>query len=71
MKANTPTLLWCVPIDPDFTWYVQANSRDDAEVFYMQLILQGRVRRPVYRIVCQFKVEQHDQRPDQISFAIH
>jgi hypothetical protein len=71
MNPRAPTSILCITANVADDWYVQGRDRAEAELTYCQLILQGRVRPPLYRVVVQFRVEQHRQLPHQLSYAIN
>jgi hypothetical protein len=60
MKAHAPTIILCYPADPAECWFAQGDSRAIAERTYLAAIAQERARPPLYRIICQFKVDQHE-----------
>jgi hypothetical protein len=68
MKAYAPTVVVCFTADPDDNWFVKAPTRIDAEALYLRLIAEEKVRPPLYRVICQAKIDQHDGFP---SDAIH
>ena len=60
MKAHAPTIILCYPADQADWWFTQGNTRAIAERTYLTAIHQNKARPPLYRIICQFKVDQHE-----------
>ena len=60
MKNHAPTIILCYTADPADSWFVQANTRGIAEGTYLSAIAQEKAKPPLYRIVCQYKVDQYE-----------
>jgi hypothetical protein len=60
MKAHQPTIILCYPADEADWWFTQGNTRAIAERTYLMAIARDKARPPLYRIICQFKVDQHE-----------
>lgn len=69
MKAHAPTTILCITANPRDHWQAFGPDRFVAEVQYMNAIVTGAQRPPLYRVVVQFKTDQHD-RPDVLT-AVH
>ena len=67
MKAHAPTIILCYPADPAELWFAQGDTRAIAERTYLT---HERAKPPLYRIICQFKVDQHEAYAPQ-SALIH
>lgn len=70
MKASAPTRIYCQTADPADNWIVQAASRRDAEMFYMNAIVTGKRPPPMVRFIAQLKVDQADYTTSP-SLAVH
>jgi hypothetical protein len=59
-----------LPGDRADWWFAQGDTRAIAERTYLAAIAQEKKRPPLYRIICQFKVDQHEAYAPQ-SAKIH
>jgi hypothetical protein len=60
MKNHAPTIILCYPAKRTKWWFAQGDTRAIAERTYLAAIAQERAKPPLYRIICQFKVDQHE-----------
>ena len=68
MKAHAPTIILCYPADQADWWFAQGDARAIAERTYLTAIHQNKARPPLYRIICQFKVDQHEAYVPQSAY---
>ena len=69
MNPRAYTVIHCVT-PAGVVWQAVGNSRDEAESFYKVGIAEVAPPR-LYRVVAQYKVDQHNQFDHQRSFVIH
>ena len=69
MNPRAYTVIHCVT-PAGVVWQAVGQSRDEAETYY-KLGLEQVAPPQLYRIVAQYKVDQHDQFDHQRSFVIH
>jgi hypothetical protein len=60
MKNHVPTIILCFPADPAESWFARGDTRGIAEGTYLSAIAQEKAKPPLYRIVCQYKVDQYE-----------
>jgi hypothetical protein len=68
MKAHAPTIILCYPADRTESWFVQGSTRGIAEGTYLAVIAQEKAKPPLYRVICQFKVDQHEAYAPQSAY---
>ena len=67
MQRHAPTVIQCITANPADDWMAIGPSRDVAEIHYMKNILSGQMRPPLYRIIVQAKIDQHQEKWPSIA----